>query len=103
LLGEHFVYQGMQFASAYVGTLLRQQQTAERISAACAHAGVSFPALNVDPGWDEFDLADVYREIAPHLAEDDSVFRSERAGWNQRRSARGKNSSPVAALRYESG
>jgi broad specificity phosphatase PhoE len=77
LLGEHFVSQGIQFASAYVGALSRQQQTATEIGAAYADAGVSFPALSVDPGWDEFDLSRVYREIAPRLCAEDSEFRRE--------------------------
>jgi broad specificity phosphatase PhoE len=78
LLGEHFVSQGIQFTSAYVGGLSRQRQTAEEVGAAYVHAGgVSFPTVNVDPGWDEFDLVRVYCEIAPQLASDDAEFRRE--------------------------
>jgi broad specificity phosphatase PhoE len=77
LLGDHFVSQGIRFASAYVGALMRQQLTAEQISAAYANAGVSFPSVTVDPGWDEFDLGRVYREIAPRLGADDCEFRRE--------------------------
>jgi broad specificity phosphatase PhoE len=77
LLGEHFVSQGVRFTSAYMGTLSRQQQTAAEIGAAYAHAGVRFPSVSVDPGWDEFDLGRVYREIAPRLATEDSEFRHE--------------------------
>jgi broad specificity phosphatase PhoE len=77
LLGEHFVAQGIRFASAYMGALMRQQLTAEQISAAYANAGVSFPSVTVDLGWDEFDLARVYREIAPRLVADDGEFRRE--------------------------
>jgi broad specificity phosphatase PhoE len=77
LLGEHFVSQGIQFTSAYVGGLSRQQQTAEQVGAAYANGGVAFPIVSVDPGWDEFDLGRVYREIAPPLASDDAEFRRE--------------------------
>lgn len=77
LLGDHFVSQDIRFASAYVGALVRQQRTAEQISGAYADVGVSFPATNVDPGWDEFDLGRVYREIAPQLAAEDAEFRRE--------------------------
>ena len=77
LLGEHFVSQGIQFASACVGTLSRQQQTATEIGAAYVDAGISFPAVSVDPAWDEFDLSRVYREIAPRLSAEDSEFRRE--------------------------
>ena len=77
LLGEHFVSQGIRFDSAHAGTLLRQQQTAEEMSQAFADANVSFPAVHADPGWDEFDLGQVYREIAPQLCAEDSEFRRE--------------------------
>jgi broad specificity phosphatase PhoE len=77
LLGEHFVSHGIRFAAAYAGALQRQQQTAEQIAASYADAGVDFPAVSVDPGWDEFDLGRVYREIAPRLAAEDSAFHRE--------------------------
>lgn len=77
LLGEHFVSQGIQFASACAGELLRQQKTAEQIGAAYAEEGPAFPGIRVDPGWDEFDLARIYREIAPFLCAQDSEFRRE--------------------------
>jgi len=77
LLGEHFISQGIRFASAYVGGLWRQQQTAAEIGLAFAQAGVCFPALRVDPGWNEFDLGQLYREMAPHLGADDCEFRRE--------------------------
>jgi len=75
--GEHFVSQGIEFAAAYAGGLIRQRQTAAEIGAAYAGAGVRFPTVSVDPGWDEFDLARVYREIAPRLAAENSEFRRE--------------------------
>jgi broad specificity phosphatase PhoE len=74
LLGEHFISQGIGFASAYAGALTRQQQTAGQIRAAYADAGVGFPTVRVDSGWDEFDLGRVYREIAPLLAAEDPEF-----------------------------
>ena len=77
LLGEHFLSQGIRFASAYVGGLSRQQQTAAEIGAAYANAGVCFPEVCIDSGWDEFDLGRVYREIGAHLNAEDSEFRRE--------------------------
>lgn len=77
LLGEHFLSQRIRFAAAYAGSLRRQQQTAEQVSAAYAAAGVLFPAIRVDPGWDEFDLGHLYRELAPRLCEEDPEFRAE--------------------------
>jgi len=77
LLGEHFISQGVRFASAHAGRLVRQQQTAEQLAAAYADAGIFFPEMNVDPGWDEFDLGRIYGEIALRLCADDSEFRRE--------------------------
>lgn len=77
LLGEHFVSQGIQFTAAYVGTMSRQQQTAEEVRAAYIETGVRFPEVVIESGWDEFDLNQVYREIAPRLCEEDSEFRSD--------------------------
>ena len=37
------------------------------------------PAVEIDPGWDEFDLAAVLSEIAPRLAAADEHFRREYA------------------------
>ena len=77
LLGEHFISQGVRFTSSYAGALARQQQTAAQIRAAYGNAGVSFPSVTVDSGWDEFDLGRVYREIAPLLAAEDPEFLHE--------------------------
>jgi broad specificity phosphatase PhoE len=77
LLGDYLVAQGVEFASAYVGGLLRQQQTAEGVAAAYAEAGLGFPERTVDAGWDEFDFHHVYKEIAPLMCEEDEEFRRE--------------------------
>jgi len=77
LLGAYFVSQGIEFAAAYSGAMLRQQQTAAEVSTACTEAGVPFPKIIIDNDWNEFDLAQVYREIGPLLCEADSEFRSE--------------------------
>lgn len=77
LLGDYFVAQGVEFAAAYAGGLVRQQQTAAGVAAAYAEAGLPFPSLSVETGWDEFDFHHVYRELAPLLCEDDEEFRRE--------------------------
>jgi broad specificity phosphatase PhoE len=77
LLGQYFVAQGIEFVSAYAGTLTRQQQTAAEVIAAYADAGVAFPELVIEPGLNEFDFHQIYRELAPLLCEEDSEFRSE--------------------------
>jgi broad specificity phosphatase PhoE len=77
LLGEHFVSQGIQFASAFAGALSRQRQTGEEVGAAFSRAGLSFPPLTIDSRWNEFDLGQVYSEIAPLLCADNHQFRLE--------------------------
>jgi broad specificity phosphatase PhoE len=77
LLGEHFISQGIRFASACAGGLLRQSQTAEEIRAAYTRASLSFPAVEIDRNWNEFDLGEVYGQIGPQLCAEDSEFRRE--------------------------
>lgn len=77
LLGQYFVSQGIEFDSAYAGALLRQQQTGTEVSAAYADAGLPFPQLIVEAGWNEFDFHQIYSEIAPLLCEEDSEFKRE--------------------------
>lgn len=77
LLGGHLAAQGVEFTAAYAGGLARQQQTAAGVAAAYAEAGLAFPELAVDAGWDEFDFHHVYREIAPLMCEDDEEFRRD--------------------------
>ena len=77
LLGEYLVAQGVELAAAYAGGLVRQQQTAAGVAAAYAEAGLDFPGLSIDAGWDEFDFHHVYKEIAPLMCEEDEEFRRE--------------------------
>ncbi|HLX42979.1 MAG TPA: histidine phosphatase family protein [Bryobacteraceae bacterium] len=68
-LGEHFADQGIEFDAVYSGTLARQRAT--------ALAAISDADAIVDPGWNEFDLAQVYSEYAPQMAADDAEFRRD--------------------------
>lgn len=77
LLGEYFVSEGIQFAAAYCGELARQEQTAAEVKAAYSHAGVAFPRVATDRGWNEFDLDEVYRALAPRLCDEDPEFHRE--------------------------
>jgi broad specificity phosphatase PhoE len=77
LLGEYLAAQGVEFARAYAGGLKRQQQTAAEVVAAYADAGLAFPELTLDAGWDEFDFHHIYKELAPLLCEEDAEFRRE--------------------------
>lgn len=77
LAGEFLTQTGIRFARAYSGALNRQRQTAAEVQAAYAERNISFPAFDIDPGWNEFDLDHVYRELAPILCEEDAQFRQE--------------------------
>jgi broad specificity phosphatase PhoE len=77
LAGEYLARSGVRFAHAYSGALLRQQQTGKEFISGFSEAGLDFPALTIDPGWNEFDLDHVYRQLAPVLCEEDQAFRAE--------------------------
>jgi broad specificity phosphatase PhoE len=82
LLGEHFAAQNLRFESAYSGSLARQRATAEEVrDAICGMMPGTMtgamPEITVDRGWDEFDLAHVYTEMAPYLSAADADFRRE--------------------------
>ena len=77
LLGEYFVSEKIHFAAAYSGALLRQQETACEVSAVYREAGVCFPEIVREPGWNEFDLTHVYRALAPQLCAEDPEFERE--------------------------
>lgn len=77
LLGEYFVSEGIHFRAAYSGTLARQELTAAEVKAAYVEAGVSFPEIVPDCGWNEFDLNGIYRSLAPRLCAEDPKFQRE--------------------------
>jgi len=74
LLGEYFLSEGIHFRAAYSGALLRQQESAAVVRCAYLEAGVSFPDVVPEPGWNEFDLDHVYRSFAPLLSAEDPEF-----------------------------
>ena len=74
LLGEYFVSEKIHFRTAYSGALVRQQETACEVSAVYGEAGVSFPEIVREPGWNEFDLTHVYKALAPQLCAEDPEF-----------------------------
>ncbi len=77
LLGEHFVSEGIHFAAAYTGSLVRQQQTAAEVRSAYREAGACFPEIVPEPCWNEFDLDHIYRVLAPHLCAEDPEFQRD--------------------------
>ena len=88
MLGEYFASQEIRFDAVYSGALARQRATAE--------ATLPGAQVIVDPGWNEFDLAQVYAEFAPHLAASDADFRREYDEMQQALAAsRGAHDAPV--------
>ena len=88
LLGEFFRSQEIEFEAVYSGTLNRQRATAQ----------TALPGARVmeDTGWNEFDLAQVYSEYAPHLSAEDDDFRREYDQMQQALAAsRGAHGDPV--------
>ncbi len=73
LLGAYFASEGIQFETAYTGTLNRQIQTADEVRSTCP----GFPSPLTQPAWNEFDLDRVYKELAPVLCDEDPEFRRE--------------------------
>jgi len=74
LLGEYFVSEKICFASAYSGALVRQEETAAEVNDVYRETGAPFPEIVREPGWNEFDLTDVYRAFAPQLCAEDPEF-----------------------------
>lgn len=77
LLGEYFLAEGIRFDAAYRGAMSRQEKTAAEVKAAYDEAGAPFPEIQLEPGWNEFDLDHIYRAMAPQLAAADAEFRTE--------------------------
>ena len=77
LLGEYFVSEKLHFAAAYSGALVRQEETAAEVNAVYREAGVCFPEIVRETGWNEFDLTHVYRALAPILCAQDPEFNRE--------------------------
>ncbi len=69
LLRDYFRSQNLEFDAVYSGGLKRQQATAAEV--------LPGATVIVDQGWNEFDLAQVYAEYAPHLCAADDDFRRE--------------------------
>jgi len=73
-LGDYLAAQNVVFSAVVSGGLARQRQTAEEVCAAYLRAGVATPDIVVAPGWNEFDLFAVFRDLAPQLAAEDPEF-----------------------------
>jgi broad specificity phosphatase PhoE len=68
LLGEFWVQRGIDFDAVYCGPRVRQRHTAEITGTAFTQAGRPWPELAVLQEFDEYDLAGMFRTLAPELA-----------------------------------
>jgi broad specificity phosphatase PhoE len=77
LLGEYLAGQQLVFSAAYTGSMRRQQETAFEVQAVYQQMEVEFPEVVNKQEWDEFNLEQIYREIAPRMSADDLGFRQQ--------------------------
>lgn len=75
--GDYLAAQGICFRAALSGSLRRQRETAAEAACAYTARGLEFPEIITDPGWNEFDLDTVYRDISAAIAAEDAQFRRE--------------------------
>lgn len=76
-LGNWFSRSGIRFDAAWSGCLVRQRETAELARQSALKSGAEFPEITTHGCWDEFDLDEVYRSIAPKIARHDEEFRRQ--------------------------
>ncbi len=70
MLGEYFVAQNIKPDLVFSGSFNRQRLTAEIACRTSSHS----PEIIVDPRWDEFRLAALYRAFAASLAAESEEF-----------------------------
>jgi broad specificity phosphatase PhoE len=77
LLGEYFAAQGIRFSHAYSGGLQRQRETAAEVRSAYTAFATEFPHIELEERLNEFNLDQIYRELAPGLCAEDAEFRAQ--------------------------
>jgi broad specificity phosphatase PhoE len=58
----------------HVGTLVRQRHTAQIVGEAFERAGRTFPSLQSNPAWNEYDSGGILGALLPELARRDAAF-----------------------------
>lgn len=95
-LGAYLAEQRIAFSGAYSGSMKRQQETAFDVRAAYREKGIEFPEILTRQEWDEFNLDQIYREMAPLMCDDDPHFRAQYEAMQQQvRLSQGQQESPV--------
>ena len=96
LLGEYFAGQHIVFSAAYSGSMKRQQETGFAVRTAYQQKGILFPEIVTRQQWNEFNLDQIYREIAPVMCDDDPDFREKYEVMREQvRLSTGQQESPV--------
>ena len=80
-LGRYWIARGERFDAAYHGSLRRQRETCEAVSAEYRRAGMAFPGARALPGLDEYAAQDLVTVLAPRLAASDPGFAPLWEGW----------------------
>jgi len=71
VLGAHLAQLGLSFDRCISGSLFRQRHTGETVMAQLDAAGFKQPALEIDPGFNEFDAEGVIRALLPAMLPDE--------------------------------
>ncbi|RAU48073.1 MULTISPECIES: histidine phosphatase family protein [unclassified Pseudomonas] len=71
VLGAHLAHLGLTFDRCICGSLFRQRHTAETVMAQLDAAGLTTPALETDPSFNEFDAEGVIRALLPAMLPDE--------------------------------
>jgi broad specificity phosphatase PhoE len=69
-LGRYLRGLNVRFDAAYSGDLVRQRETSRHVLGELDTA----PDVSIDPRWNEFDLAGLWKGIAPRLLEESETF-----------------------------
>jgi broad specificity phosphatase PhoE len=93
LLGEFWARRQIDFDEVYCGPRVRQQHTAELVGIAYTQAGRTWPEPVALTEFDEYDFGNLFRDLGPVLARQDTAFaellanyRRDRDGPNRARS-----------------
>lgn len=73
-LGEHLAQHAVVFEQVITGSLKRQVQTAQAVADAYAARGLSFPDMEQDAGWDEYEAGPIMTHLSTELEASDPAF-----------------------------